>query len=135
MWTTEEAIALARFVESIAPQYGAHVALSGGLLYKDGERKDCDLVLYRHRQAAFLDKSGLLEALRKAAREAADLEYEPHPFYVATDYGFCVKASWHGKDVDLLFPEVHPSAVYPDGENSEDAAAWDDSVTWETLVR
>ena len=38
MWVQSQAI------ESIAPKFGAHVALTGGCLYKDGERKDLDTV-------------------------------------------------------------------------------------------
>lgn len=43
-WTTEEAIELCKLVEPIAFECDCHVALSGGLLYKDGPRKDADLV-------------------------------------------------------------------------------------------
>lgn len=49
-WTQEEAIQLCRLLEALAPTFGCHVALTGGCLYKDGERKDCDILLYRIRQ-------------------------------------------------------------------------------------
>jgi hypothetical protein len=131
MWTHNEAVELCKLIEPIAQQYGAHVALSGGLLYKEGERKDCDLVFYRHRQARFLDKTQLLEALRAGRL-----------LYMANDYGFCVKAwsdfgtavSSIGRSVDLLFPETHPSLMYPhDGEL--DAARDVKPEDWLTLVR
>ncbi len=43
VWTQEEAIELCRIIEDICPQAGCHVALTGGCLYKDGERKDLDI--------------------------------------------------------------------------------------------
>ena len=35
-WTTAEAIALCREIEAICPAFGCHIALTGGLLYKEG---------------------------------------------------------------------------------------------------
>jgi len=46
--TQLEAIGIAQTVEPIACRNGGHVALTGGCLYKDGPRKDLDLVIYRH---------------------------------------------------------------------------------------
>src|SRR3546814_15766415 len=46
-WTLDDAVALCRKIEKIAPEYGAHVALTGGTLYKDGPRKDVDLLFYQ----------------------------------------------------------------------------------------
>lgn len=43
-WTQAEAIALCREIEQICPRFGCHVALTGGCLYKDGPRKDADLL-------------------------------------------------------------------------------------------
>lgn len=47
MWTHEEAVELCRRLEEIAPAFGGHVALTGGTLYKDGLRKDVDILIYR----------------------------------------------------------------------------------------
>jgi len=47
MWTREEGIALCKAIEPIVATFGCHIALTGGLLYKDGKRKDCDLIVYR----------------------------------------------------------------------------------------
>lgn len=52
MWTTKKAIALSKQLELIAPSHGGHVALTGGTLYKDGDRKDVDILIYRIRQVA-----------------------------------------------------------------------------------
>lgn len=53
------ALELCRKLEGIAPDFGAHVALTGGCLYKTGERKDVDIILYRIRQIPFIDLDGL----------------------------------------------------------------------------
>ena len=52
-WDLVSAVDLCKQVESIAPDYGCHVALTGGCLYKEGPRKDLDLLFYRIRQVQF----------------------------------------------------------------------------------
>ena len=42
----DKAIEICKEIEMRAPSYGCHVALTGGCLYKDGDRKDCDLLFY-----------------------------------------------------------------------------------------
>jgi len=93
-WTQAEAIALARKVEAICPEFGCHVALTGGLLYKDGPRKDCDLLFYRIRQEPKMDVKGLLESLEFNLQ-----------FKVGKQYGWVAKTIYKGKTVDLFFPE------------------------------
>lgn len=92
-WTQEEAIALCREIEAIAPEFDCHVALTGGALYKDGARKDCDILFYRVRQADKINAAGLFAALR-------DLGLD-----VTKHFGWCHKGTFQGKDVDLFFPE------------------------------
>lgn len=102
-WTQALALKLVRKVEEIAPKFGCHVALTGGCLYKDGERKDCDLLFYRIRQSATIDTDGLFEALQEVG-------------IVRTKGGGWVhKAFWNRPDrqegdyfkyaIDLFFPE------------------------------
>ena len=89
----QEAIELATLVESIAPRHGCHVALTGGCLYKAGDRKDCDLIIYRIRQVEEIDILGLINSLAEVGIETI------------ADFGFCHKCSYKGKPVDILFPE------------------------------
>lgn len=98
-WNTAEAIALARVAEGVAPLFGAHVALTGGTLYGEGERKDVDLLFYRIRQTPEIDVKGLFEAL--AERGLIQL----------SGFGWVHKASWFGKPVDVFFPEF-PAGEY-----------------------
>jgi hypothetical protein len=88
-----KAAALCVKVEAIAPRFGFHVALTGGCLYKPGDRKDVDIVFYEHKSDEPKDKPGLLAALRD---EAGILS--------ALDYGRVVKAQYRDAFVDMLFP-------------------------------
>ena len=69
-WNLKEGVELCRQIEEICPQYGCHVALTGGTLYKDGERKDLDLLIYRIRQCESIDYSGLYAALEEKCTHA-----------------------------------------------------------------
>jgi hypothetical protein len=99
-WTQKQALTVCRLIEAIAPAAGCHVALTGGLLYKEGERKDLDIVLYRIRQAETIDWDGLQTALRNVGFEFREVpaEYENAPAWVR-------KATFQGKPVDFFFPE------------------------------
>ena len=92
-WTQPEAIELCRDVEAICPGYGCHVALTGGLLYKDGPRKDCDLLFYRIRQVKKIDLDALWPALLLIGLEKK------------SGFGWCFKAVYKGKPVDCFMPE------------------------------
>lgn len=94
MWTKEEAFAFCRIMEAVAPTYGAHVALTGGLLYKDGERKDCDILLYRIRERETpVDFDAMFAALI------------PYGVQFVDDFGWCKKITWNGKKVDVFDPD------------------------------
>lgn len=93
-WTQEEAISVCKLVEEICPPFGCHVALTGGCLYKDGERKDLDLLFYRIRQAETIEYLDLFEAMERIG------------FTVKSRHGWVVKATFKGKSVDIFFPEI-----------------------------
>lgn len=94
-WTQKQALELAYKIEEIAPECGAHVALTGGCLYKGGKRKDADFLFYRIRQVEAIDTAWLFQKLDEIG------------VYLTAggDHGWCVKAGYMGKPVDLLFPE------------------------------
>lgn len=92
-WTQEQTIELCRKIECICPKFGCHVALTGGTLYKEGERKDADILFYRIRQVTHIDVFGLMEALYDIGVKAE------------VDYGWCYKANYEGKPIDFFFPE------------------------------
>jgi hypothetical protein len=112
MWDREQAIELCRRLNPIAMRFGCHVALTGGLLYKDGKRKDCDIVVYRRG----LDK--LPQGGRKPFNEEIDRTAMVNAMvaeaelYLVDTYTRVVKLFY--KDVykvDLVFPECDGSYI------------------------
>jgi len=92
-WNTCEAIELCKKIELIAPEFGCHVALTGGLLYKEGSRNDLDILFYRIRQVEKINTDGLIEALQQIG---------------LTDFagfGWCRKAKLGDRKIDMFFPE------------------------------
>lgn len=104
-WTQAEAVALCRLLESFAPRFGAHVALTGGCLYRDGERKDVDILVYRIRQMPAVDWVGFFR------------ECERFGISLSNDYGWNKKATYRGKNIDFFDPEDDGEygAYSPDG--------------------
>lgn len=92
-WTTQEAVDLCIKLEAIAPNFGAHIGLTGGLLYKQGERKDADIIIYRIRQVQAIDSDGLFAAFAEIGVEKV------------SGFGWCHKATYQGKPIDFFFPE------------------------------
>lgn len=101
-WTLEQGVKLCRLVNRALPgAAGRHVALTGGTLYKDGPRKDVDMLFYRVRQVQEIDKSALGAIL-------LDLGFTLGP-----DHGWVWKATYEGKDVDMFFPDHNDGEYVP----------------------
>lgn len=99
-WTWKLARPVMECLERVAIGYGAHVGMTGGVLYHKGPRKDLDVVVYRHggRQLP-LDRTGFIAHL--AACDAWTL--------VKTE-GRVVKALCDGRQVDFLFHDCPEAA-------------------------
>ena len=115
MWTQAEAIALCKQIEAIAPSFGLHVALTGGLLYKEGPRKDADILLYRVRDITPLEINWT--AFFKALSDQLGIQQDPRH-----DYGWCKKATWQGQNIDFFNPDDDGSY----GDQDDDQAFSDD---------
>lgn len=89
----EQAVNVCRILELVAPNFGAHVALTGGCLYKDGERKDIDVLFYRIRQEPQIDQDGLFSAMTTIG------------FLPPSGMGWCYKTKYNGISIDMFFPE------------------------------
>jgi hypothetical protein len=100
-WTQADAIALCKEVEKVCPKFGCHVALTGGTLYADGPRKDCDLLFYRIRQVEEINKEELFGALEEIGLSEQD------------GFGWCHKAEYCGRKVDMFFPEEDGGSYEP----------------------
>lgn len=99
-WTQREAIELCVAIESVCPPCGCHVALTGGALYKDGLRKDCDILFYRIRQSA-IDPDCLWSELAKIGIKWL------------SGFGWVHKAEYNGKKIDVFFPEEDGNEYTP----------------------
>jgi len=106
-WTQEQAVTLCRVMESICTRHGCHVALTGGTLYKDGERKDCDVLFYRIRQAQSINIEGLIDDFRSIG------------ILVLSEHGWVKKAMFNGKNIDMFFPEDFPEVCESYGEECQ----------------
>ena len=93
--TREFAVMASVLIEEFAPRFGCHVALTGGCLYKQGPRKDVDLVFYKIRQAEKIDRTGLLQEM---VHELG--------FKIKSTSGWLVKAEFTDVSFDLMFPEL-----------------------------
>lgn len=109
-WSRQEAINLCVLIESVCPQYGCHVALTGGTLYKPGERKDCDVLFYRIRQVEAIDQEGLFAALSQIGIERQ------------SGFGWVHKAIFDGKSIDMFFPEASDGDYERDPDDALTAA-------------
>lgn len=97
-WLQSDAIKMCKAIEGVCPQFGCHIALTGGLLYKSGPRKDADILFYCIRKWDEIDMDGLIRALAKLGME------------FCTRKGWVVKGKWDGKPVDMFFPEAYPAS-------------------------
>jgi hypothetical protein len=100
-WSRIEAINLCILIESVCPAFGCHVALTGGSLYKQGDRKDCDILFYRIRQVPAIDEDGLFAALAEIG------------IVWKSGFGWCHKAEYQGKAIDMFFPEEQGGEYNP----------------------
>src|SRR5688572_1010196 len=96
VWTTKEAISLCTILEPLAAMNNCHIALTGGLLYRTGMRKDCDIVVYRR---------GMLKGekeLPEFNREEITKSFS-RVLTIVNEFTRVTKAAFDGKPVDLLF--------------------------------
>lgn len=101
VWSTYEAIELCRLLYPLMIPYGFFPALTGGALYKSGDRKDVDIILYRHRQMEpDLEGLGKILFLAGVTTPTGTRLFEKPAKW-------CVKARYDGKPVDLLMPDYH----------------------------
>jgi hypothetical protein len=100
----QNAITICREVEAGCSKFGCHVALTGGTLYKDGDRKDLDILFYRIRQVKEIDYDGLFSYLVSIG------------FKKPVGFGWIFKSNFSGIPIDIFFPEEKSGEVY--GEDS-----------------
>jgi hypothetical protein len=100
LWTQALAIKLCNDLEPICAANKCHVALTGGLLYKEGPRKDADIMIYRVRQAPDINREKLLEL------------FKPIGVTVKATHGWVWKCDYLGYPLDLFWVD-HEDGDYP----------------------
>lgn len=80
-------------------------ALTGGTLYKEGTRKDIDIVIYRHRELDCVD-------MQYVAAQLIAVGFTDFTFY-----GWCTKCKYKGISIDLFNPEDTSCDEYPESPN------------------
>jgi hypothetical protein len=89
-----------KLYEVLSPR-GFYPAMTGGCLYKEGERKDCDIVIFRNRQAV----DGFeLQELEEVLTSIGFTSFQ--------HFGFVTKAKFDGCDIDLFNPETSADDDY-----------------------
>jgi hypothetical protein len=97
VWTLQDGVALCTAIHELPSQkFNCHPALTGGLLYKQGPRKDCDIVIYQRG-----DVDGKREPIDWANLWIA---LESIGLLLAHDFGYVKKCVYHGKHVDVFDP-------------------------------
>jgi hypothetical protein len=96
-WTLADALALCTAIHNLpSEKFHCHPALTGGLLYKTGPRKDCDIVIYQRGDVGGerqpIDWSGFWLAAQSVGLQ------------LIHDYGYVKKCDYHGKVVDVFDP-------------------------------
>ena len=114
-WELTEALALCAAIHALpSEKFHCHPALTGGLLYKSGPRKDCDIVIYQrgdvNGERLPIDWTGLWPAL------------EGIGLMLVMDYGYVKKCLYKGKLVDVFDP-TQDGGNYGQTESAEAAIA------------
>lgn len=95
-WVLSDAIELCTLIQSVSQKFNCHPALTGGLLYKTGRRKDCDIVIYQRGDTDGVRPPILWEGLWAALEKLG--------LFMDADYGYVKKCKWNGKTVDIFDP-------------------------------
>lgn len=116
------AFELAHALQEVAKGRGFNIALTGGVLYKPGNRKDIDFVVYNHS-----GNTGRNE--ERAHAFIRDIQLSPIRMRERAKLVGRVARMWYNSpltespvSVDILFPEILPDVAdsYPDKTVSEE---------------
>ena len=95
----------ALYVE-LSPHY--YPALTGGSLYKNGDRKDIDIIIYRNRETLPFEIYEIQNNLEDAG------------LYNFIHHGFVTKCEFDGLSVDLMNPETTSGTDYVCGDDARE---------------
>lgn len=93
-WVQSEALELAVKLEEVLSVVGWHVALTGGCLYKEAQRKDADFIVYRNDMSVEPNQITIIDAIRNVG------------LVCNAAYARVLKCTYGSKSVDIIMPEL-----------------------------
>lgn len=100
-WTCEEATELCRKIEVALEDQGLHPALTGSCLYRDGQHRNADIMIYRKRSDIVLNVDDVFEALEDIGIEREERR------------GWCIQAATDDdKFINFLFPDLQSRKAF-----------------------
>lgn len=103
------AIRICTVLYKLLEPYHVFPALTGGTLYKQGLRKDIDIILYKGSNGGELDGKTLLHNhVPQIVNHVTTLEevLVNNGFRFIADYGRVIKCVYNDTDIDLIMPEA-----------------------------
>lgn len=100
MWTLELGLAVARIVQTIVVDHGAHVGLTGGVLLRGQSEKDLDILIYPHDSSKGYNVYAIQVALKD---EFSDWRKCEATKYHSRDGKEVWTTNYYGARVDFFF--------------------------------
>ena len=106
LYTIEDAQRICAKLYEPLRDIGVFIGITGGVVYKEGPRKDVDLLLYLHEKVSEevaqskYAKDGLLCTIVEKISEVSSVDMDTVAFF-----GYVTKLTIDGIPVDILFPE------------------------------
>ena len=95
--TLVDALAIAADIENVAASCDCHIGLTGGILYKQGPRKDIDFVVYKHNTE------------ETAGKPVRRIDFEAGLEKLGIVFGKrgprVTKAVWYNYSIDFIYAE------------------------------
>lgn len=109
------AIRICTILYKLLEPYHVFPALTGGILYKQGLRKDLDIILYKGSTGGELHLLTQLQPNIPLADKTVSLAHllKEAGFEYIADYGRVVKCKYQDTDIDIIMPEA-PEGTYPE---------------------
>lgn len=118
MTTINDAILFCRLLEPLlSAEFDAHIALTGGSLYKEGTRKDIDVIIYPHNMRPDLVGTSRYDRDNITARISESDEITGF-----LEYANVTKFGWLDHIVDVFWMDRIPSKITEYGSSAEDPA-------------
>lgn len=110
------AIRICTILYKLLEPYHVFPALTGGTLYKQGIRKDLDIILYKGSNGGELDAKTMLDKhvpILNNVGTSLETLLRNEGFDGMTDYGRVIKCKYGDTAIDLIMPEA-PEGTYPE---------------------